>query len=106
MSKYQEIEIQVNNITSIEDWNEKINKVKEIKQEIKNEMENLTDIINMLNSDMNITTEMSDIKKKKKYSDINALIKKFNESETIEEMIKYYQYIGTAINIMEKELFE
>jgi len=100
---YNKIEADIKNLDLIEKWSDKVNKIKEIKDMITMQQEQLNNIINMISTN-DIETE-SESKKKKKTKDIDTLLKQFNEAETIEGKIKYYNYICTSISNIEKELF-
>ena len=100
---YKNIEEDIKNLDSIMTWDEKVNKIKEIKNTITLEQEQLNNIINMISTN-DMDTELES-KKKKKMKDMDTLLQQFNEAETIEGKIKYYNYICNSISNIEKELF-
>lgn len=100
---YKNIEEDIKKLDSIMNWSDKVNKIKEIKNTITLEQAQLNNIINMISTN-EIEIE-SESKKKKKVKDIDILLQQFNEAETIENKIKYYNYICNSISNIEKELF-
>lgn len=100
---YKNIEEDIKKLDSIMTWNDKVNKIKEIKDTITLEQEQLNNIINMISTN-DMDTELES-KKKKKMKDMDTLLQQFNEAETIEGKIKYYNYICNSISNIEKELF-
>jgi hypothetical protein len=100
---YKNIEENIKKLDSIMKWNDKVNSMKEIKATIIMEQEQLNNIINSIN--INEIEPEIETKKKKKNKDIDTLLQLFNESETIENKIKYYNYICNNISNIEKELF-
>jgi hypothetical protein len=91
-------------LEEIDSWNEKINRMKEIKEEIVKEQMELTEIMNKLLTNDNIDENK---KKKCKYdkTDFDELVTKFNESTNINEKVKLYSLIDNYISKVEKELF-
>jgi len=99
---YKLLETEVDQLESIENWNDKILKMKEIKEKISEEQVKLNDLINgILKNDIKLETD----NKKKKKQDLETLIKKFKESNIIEDKIKLYMLITSNINEIETQLF-
>jgi hypothetical protein len=97
MSQYETIENDINQLDKIDNWSDKINKMKEIKEEIMNEQKQLKNLLDIVNKD--------DIDSKKSNKNLDVLLSKFNEAKTIESKIKYYQLICSSIKNIEEELF-
>lgn len=95
------LNIEVENIDSIENWNEKITKMKEIKEKISLEKQKISDLVNTI-----VKNEYKDENKKKKNKiDLDSLLILFKNANTFEEKIKLYQLISSYINEVERELF-
>jgi len=95
------LNIEVENIDSIENWNEKITKMKEIKEKISLEKQKISDLVNTI-----VKNEFKDENKKKKNKiDLDSLLISFKNANTFEEKIKLYQLINSYINEIERELF-
>jgi hypothetical protein len=93
--------IEVENLDTIENWNEKITKIKEIKEKISLEKQKISDLVNII-----VKNEVKDENKKKKNKpDLDSLLLSFKNSDTFEEKIKFYQLISSHINEVERELF-
>ncbi len=109
-SIYNLLESEIQELESIENWNDKIVKMKEIKEKITVEQQKLNEMINMLlkNEPVSLIQTQSkpdqDTKKKKK-QDLETLVQKFKEADTIEEKIKLYNLISYHINEVESQLF-
>ena len=92
---------EVENLDSIENWNEKITKMKEIKEKISLEKQKLSELVNVIGKN-----EFKDENKKKKNkTDLDSLLLSFKNATTLEDKIKLYQLISSHINDVEKELF-
>jgi hypothetical protein len=91
---------EVEDLDSIENWNDKITKMKEIKEKISLEKQKLSEVVNAI-----IKNEFKDNKKKKNKQDLDALVTTFKNATTIEDKIKLYQLISSHINEVERELF-
>jgi hypothetical protein len=96
----KELSVEVENLDSIENWNEKIIKMKEIKEKISLEKQKLSELVNVISKN-----EFNESKKKKNKQDIDALVISFKNATTLEDKIKLYQLISSHINEIEKELF-
>ena len=92
---------EVENLDSIDNWNEKIIKMKEIKEKISLEKQKLSELVNVISK--NEFKEES--KKKKNKQDLDTLLLSFKNATILEEKIKLYQLISSHINEVEKELF-
>ena len=97
----KELSVEVENLDSIENWNEKIIKMKEIKEKISLEKQKLSELVNVISKN----EFKDDNKKKKNKPDLDSLLLSFKNANTIEEKIKLYQLISSHINEVEKELF-
>ena len=95
-----DIEKEINNLDDILDWSSKIKKMKELKEQIITHRDKLNSFIEIINS--------GDIKKNKKKKDLSLddLLKKFEETENIEEKVKLFNQIQYIIKENERELFE
>jgi len=92
---------EVENLESIDNWNEKIIKMKEIKEKISLEKQKLSELVNVISKN-----ELKDeSKKKKNKTDLDTLLISFKNATILEEKIKLYQLISSHINEVEKELF-
>lgn len=89
-----QIENKINELYKIEEWTKRVDEIKNIKLMIQNENETTSTILASL--DKNTKT--------KEYN-IDKIINEFN-NVTLSKKIKYYQFLNTYINNMEKELFE
>jgi hypothetical protein len=97
----EKLEKKIEELESNEKWSDMMERIKELKEEIAIEKERLNTMMD------NITTiNFEEIKLKKKYNDMNVLVQRFNESETLEDKIKYYQYIGAFILALEHSINE
>ena len=100
-STYEELEQEVDQLNQIENWEDRVVKMKELKLKIKDQQEKLGDLIGQIVSD---DLPNSNIKKKKK-PDLEKLIGEFNSTDSLEEKIKLFQMINYHIGNIEKELF-
>ena len=96
----KELSIEVEDLDSIENWNDKITKMKEIKEKVSLEKQKLSELVNAI-----VKNEFKDNKKKKNKQDLDALVTSFKNATTLEDKIKLYQLISSNINEIEKELF-
>ena len=103
---FKTLEEEVQNLESIENWNEKINKMKEIKEKISMEQQKLSELVSMIIKN-EVKTDVETKKKKSKNDkqDIDKLVATFKEATTLEEKIKLYHLINCQINEVEKQLF-
>ena len=99
---YKSIEEEVNQLDLIENLNDRIIKMKEIREKIILEQQKLEDITSQVlkNNSQNQIEH-----KKSKKQDLNNLINNFEVAETIEEKIKIYNMINSHISIIETQLF-
>lgn len=97
------LELEVQNIDSIESWNEKISKMKEIKEKILLEQQKLSELVNTIVKNESNTN--NDSKKKKNKLDLDSLVMSFKDADNMEEKIKLYHLINSHINDVEKQLF-
>lgn len=99
--KIKNIEQAIIELESIQNWGLKINKIKEIKEEIIEEKTRLDELINLILKD-----ELN-IKKKKKYNklDFDLLVNNFKSTTSLDEKIELYQLINYYINETENRIF-
>ncbi len=97
MSDYDKLESDIKELDNISSWNQKVNKIKEIKEEIKKEEEKLDEYMKQLNNDELIKTTSK--------SSIDKLLKQFENSDNLEDKINIYNMINYKIKSIESELF-
>ncbi len=100
---YKIIEKEVEQLELIENWSQRVSKMKEIKEKIVTEQQKLNDLVNMVLKD-----DLKDADKKKKKNDkldLESLVHNFKHAENIDDKIKYYQLINAHVNEVEKQLF-
>lgn len=100
-NKYEILENEVNNIDTITNWNDKVNKITQLKEQIITEQERLNKLTNMITKnelDIEITS------KKKRKMDLDTLLKNFNECNLLDEKIKLYYLINLQITEIEKNI--
>jgi NADH:ubiquinone oxidoreductase subunit D len=102
---YKSLEIEVNELESIDNWNDKINKMKELKEKINLEQEKLNNLISSIVK-YDITDEENNKSSDVQKMDLDYLIHTFKSSQNLDEKIKLYQLISTNIRETEKQLFE
>lgn len=88
------IQIKVDNLSNIDNWSERLNEIKQIKEEINKETTNINNILESLDKPTSITKEYN----------IDKIINDFNKVD-LSKKIKYYQYINNHIKNIENELF-
>ena len=87
------IENRITNLNKIDKWTERIEEIKNIKNDIGKENDNIDNILATLD---NITV------KNKEYN-IDKIINDFSKSD-LSKKIKYYQYLNNYIKKIESEL--
>jgi hypothetical protein len=90
------IEAKINNLDNIKNWNDKIESIKEIKENIKEEEKNIEELLLQLDTQKEM---------KKIDIDVDLIIQKINESTDIGKKIKYYHKLSFYIENLEQELF-
>jgi CII-binding regulator of phage lambda lysogenization HflD len=99
---YKTLEKEVEELELIENWSDRVNKMKEIKEQITTEQQKLNDLVNIIVKDnINIYSD----KKKKNKLDLETLVNNFKYSENLDDKIKYYHLIQSYVNKIEKQLF-
>ncbi len=99
---YLKLENQVNQLESIENWTERVEKMKELREQIVQEQEKLSQLVSQV-----IKNESGQVEgKKKKKQDLNNLVSNFKNATTIEEKIKLYHIINSHITDIEKQIFD
>jgi hypothetical protein len=103
---FKTLEQEVQNLDSIESWNEKISKMKEIKEKIVFEQQKLSELVNMvIKNEIKPENEIKKKKSKNDKQDLDSLVSSFKEANNLEEKIKLYYLINSHINDVEKQLF-
>ncbi len=98
---YKVLEKEVNEIEAIEDWTEKIKRMKQIKDKIEIENKKLQDVLNKLLED---EIEDSSDNNEDCIEDLDSLLKNFTNLN-LDDNIKSYQSICRLIKKVEIELF-
>ena len=91
----EQLENRINDLNKIENWTEKIEEIKNIKQNIDSEYNNLNNILISLNE--------PSIQNNKKYS-LDKIINEFN-NVSLTKKIKYYHILNNQIAELEQSLF-
>jgi len=99
----EHIENKINELYKIEEWTHRVDEIKNIKSMIQNENENINNTLSSLDKNINESTNGG--RSKTKEYNIDKIINEFN-NVSLTKKIKYYQFLNTYINNMEKELFE
>ena len=99
---YKLLETEVNQLDSIENWNDRIIKMKEIREKIILEQQKLENITSDI---LKINSQNQPDSKKNKNQNLDNLIHSFEAAETLEEKIKIYNIINSHINNIETQLF-
>lgn len=89
------LENKINNLNQIDEWSERLDKIIEIKKEIKNESQNINNILDTLDDPVILTKEYN----------IDKIINDFNKVD-LSKKIKYYQYLNGYIKNLENDLFD
>ncbi len=89
------LESKINNLNYINEWSERLDKIIEIKKEIKDETKNINNILETLDDPTSSTKEYN----------INKVINDFSKVD-LSKKIKYYQYLNSHIKNLENELFD
>lgn len=95
-----DLEKEIESLNEIDNWNDKVERIKEIKELIQNERLQLENTLEMIMKD-----EMPSIKKKKSKLSIDELVDNFKVAETLDDKLKIYYLISHQINNIEKQLF-
>jgi hypothetical protein len=99
---YKSLETEVNQIESIENWNDRIIKMKDIRKKIILEQQKLETITSSI---LKINEQIQPVSKKNKNQNLDNLINSFEVAETLEDKIKLYNNINSHINNIETQLF-
>ena len=91
----EQLENRINDLNKIENWTEKVEEIKNIKQDIDSEYNNLNNILILLNEP---STQSN-----KKYS-LDKIINDFN-NVSLTKKIKYYHILNNQIIELEQSLF-
>lgn len=94
-SKKNNIENKIENLNSISEWSERLDKIIEIKKDIDTEKNNINNILESLDKPINTTKEYN----------IDKIINEFNDVD-LSKKIKYYQYLNKYIKNIEDNLFK
>jgi hypothetical protein len=101
---YKTLEKEVEQLESIENWSERVNKMKEIKDKITSEQQKLNELVNMVLKD-EIKQDSDKKKKKSDKTDLESLVNSFKNAENLDDKIKYYHLINSHVTEVEKQLF-
>jgi hypothetical protein len=91
----QKIENKINNLNQIDNWTDRIEEIKNIKELIDDENNKINHILTTLNEITSFDKEY----------DIDKIIYNF-DSYDLNKKIKYYQYINQYIKNVEENLFK
>lgn len=100
---YKTLEKEVEQLEAIENWSDRVHKMKEIKEKIASEQQKLNKLVNMVLKD-----EVNEIDKKKKKPeklDLESLVNNFKQADNLDDKIIYYHLINAHVNEVEKQLF-
>lgn len=100
---YKSLENEVNELESIDNWNDKINKMKELKEKISVEQEKLNNLISSIVK--NDSSNENNVKLSNS-NDLDSLIQNFKNEQNLDEKIKLYHLISANIRDIEKQIFE
>jgi len=97
--EFVELEKQIDNLEDIKEWDKKINKMRELKEQIQLQKNKIEKLLESVNS--------GEVKKSKKEKELtfDILLKKFETCENIDERIKFFNQIQLFIKDTELELF-
>jgi hypothetical protein len=88
---FKTLEQEVQNLDSIESWNEKISKMKEIKEKIVFEQQKLSELVNMvIKNEIKPENEIKKKKSKNDKQDLDSLVSSFKEANNLEEKMKNF----------------
>lgn len=93
-----ELANEIKNLDSINNWGDKLEKIKSIKTKINAEETNINNMINNLD-------DYKDVKISKKF-DIDKIINEFEDLEDINLKIKNYQLLSKFIDSLSNDLFD
>lgn len=102
---YKILEKELEKLESIENWSERVNKMKEIKEKIALEQQKLNELVNMVLKDDLAELNTKNKKTKTDKLDLENLVNNFKHAQTITDKIKYYHLINANISEIEKQLF-
>lgn len=97
---YIQLELKVNQLESIENWTERVEKMKELREQIVKEQNQLAQLVSQV-----LKNDSSQVEGKKKKQDLDNLVSNFKNASTIEEKIKLYHIINSHITDIEKQIF-
>lgn len=98
---YKILEKEVEQLELIENWGERVSKMKELKERIALEQDKLNALFNTVLKD-----ETKDQNKKLEKVDLKILVDNFKQASELDDKIKYYQQINMKVNEVEKQLFD
>ena len=99
---YIQLETQVNQLESIDNWTERVEKMKELRELIVEEQNQLAQLVSVVLKNESGQVEV----KKKKKQDLDNLVSNFKNASTLEEKIKLYHIINLHITDIEKQIFD
>lgn len=96
----KEIDKEIEDLDNIKEWDDKINKMKDIKEKINNQRNKINKLIESINNN-----DIKKIKKKKNLS-LQELLIEYESSEDLDEKVKLFGLIQTHISNIKTELFD
>jgi archaellum component FlaC len=94
-----QIEQAIENLNNIPNWTDKINTIKNIKDDIQKEEQNISKLIEQLENEIIIV-------KSKKNLNIDELIENISKEKDIKNKIRNYHLLNDYINSLDNELFD
>ncbi len=99
---YKQLEQEVSELETIDNWTTRVEKMKEIRCKINEEQTKLSQLTSQI---IKNNLEQVEVKKKKKQN-LDNLVSNFKNADTLEEKIKLYQIINSYIKNIQLQLFD
>ena len=90
----EQIQKKIDNLNNINKWSERLTEIKNIKEDINKETDNINTLLESLDEPINITKEYN----------LDKIINDFSKVD-LSKKIKYYQYLNHYVKNIENELF-
>ena len=90
----EHIQKKIDNLNNISKWSERLTEIKNIKEDITKETNNINNILESLDEPSSITKEYN----------LDKIINDFSKVD-LSKKIKYYQYLNQYVKNIENELF-
>lgn len=100
-SELTDLEKEVDSLDDLKEWSNKINKMKELKEQIIIQKVKINNLIEMINSG-----EVKKSKKRKDTRSIDELTREYDNTTEIFEKVKLFNLIQSMIKESELELFD